>query len=217
MKKEVDQRSHWEKIYAISPCRFGNKPSYMGMSTLPLLIEAGARKILELGCGQGRDTLLFMENNMEVFAFDYASTCIDQLVEAAKNGGVSDRLHAYVHDIRDGIPLPDSSIDACFSHMFFTMYLKEEEIARIMDEVRRVLRPGGLNIYSVRNQKDPHFKKGNWMGEDMWEMNGFVVHYFSEEKIRRLSRGFDILSIEEFEEGDLPKKLYKVILKKSEK
>lgn len=217
MNDVVDQRSHWEKVYTISPCRFGNRPSFMGISALPLLIEAGAGKILELGCGQGRDTLLFLENNMEVFAFDYASTCINQLVEIAKNEGISSRLHAYVHDLRDGIPLPDSSMDACFSHMFFTMYLTEREIANIMDEVRRVLRPGGLNIYSVRNQNDPHFGNGRWIGEDLWEMNGFVVHYFSEEKIRRLSKGFEILGIEEFEEGNLPKKLYKVVLKKPEK
>ena len=48
----------------------------------------------------------------------------------------------------------------------------------------------------------------------MWEMNGFVVHYFSEGKVRRLAEGYEIVSIEEFTEGPLPKRLYQVVLRK---
>ena len=98
--------------------------------------------------------------------------------------------------------------------MFFTMHLKEGELASIFKEVLRVLRPGGLNIYSVRNVNDSHFRRGRHVEEDMWEMNGFVVHYFSMEKVERLASGYEILSVEEFEEGSLPKKLYQVVLRK---
>ena len=49
---------------------------------------------------------------------------------------------------------------------------------------------------------------------DLYESGGFVVHFFSEEKIKNLSEGFDVLNIESFEEGTFPRKLFKVILKK---
>ena len=50
----------------------------------------------------------------------------------------------------------------------------------------------------------------------MYENDGFIVHFFSEEKIKNLSNGFDILEIEKFEEGTFPRKLFKVtLIKKS--
>jgi hypothetical protein len=40
------------------------------------------------------------------------------------------------------------------------------------------------------------------------------VHFFSEEKVKKITDGFNIRSIEKFEEGKFPRKLFKVILKK---
>jgi hypothetical protein len=51
----------------------------------------------------------------------------------------------------------------------------------------------------------------------MWQNPlGFVVHFFTEEKIRRLSSGYDVVSIKEFEDRSPPfvKKLYEVVLRK---
>ncbi|HUV25082.1 MAG TPA: class I SAM-dependent methyltransferase [Methanomassiliicoccales archaeon] len=209
-----DQKEHWESIYRDFPERFGTEPSQIGLNALKMLIEEGARDVLELGCGQGRDTVLFLREGMKVIALDYSRTCLNQLKDNARVLGVEGLLQLDEHDIREGISLPDDSVDACFSHMFFTMQLTEEELAMIFSEALRVLRPGGLNIYSVRNTEDPHFCRGTHMGEDMWEMNGFVVHYFSEGKVRRLAEGYEIVSIEEFTEGPLPKRLYQVVLRK---
>ena len=49
----------------------------------------------------------------------------------------------------------------------------------------------------------------------MYETEGFIVHFFGNEKVVALSKGFEILSIEEFEEGGLPRKLFMVTLRKS--
>ena len=70
------------------------------------------------------------------------------------------------------------------------------------------------SIYTVRNHTDSDFKKGTHRGEDMYEMNGFIVHYFSENKIKSLLDGFINISIENFDEGSFPRKLSLVINKK---
>ncbi len=123
-----------------------------------------------------------------------------------------------VHDARNPLPFPDASFDAVYSHMFFTMEFSEEEVAKMLDECRRVLRPGGINIYSVRNDHDPHYGKFEQRGKDMWKNPmGFVVHFFTEGTIRRLSNGYDVLRVKEFEDPSPPftKKLYEVVLRKS--
>jgi hypothetical protein len=69
----------------------------------------------------------------------------------------------------------------------------------------------------VRNDHDPHYGKFEPRGKDMWKNPmGFVVHFFSEEKVRRLSAGYDLLWVREFEDTSPPfvKKLYEVVLRK---
>jgi hypothetical protein len=61
---------------------------------------------------------------------------------------------------------------------------------------------------------DPDYGKGIHRGEEIYEVNSFVVHFFSREKVFSLARGWEIRSIDEFEEGRLPRKLFRVTLRK---
>jgi SAM-dependent methyltransferase len=134
--------------------------------------------------------------------------------------GLEYRLALRVTDARQGLPFPDESFDGCFSHMFFTMELTEKELGRIFGEVLRVLKPNGLNIYSVRNDHDPHFGKGTHVAEDMWQNPmGFVVHFFSTEKVKKFARDYELLWVKEFDDPSPPftKKLYEVAQKKAAK
>ncbi|WP_198003943.1 hypothetical protein [Thermosinus carboxydivorans] len=77
-----------------------------------------------------------------------------------------------------------------------------------------MLRPGGINLYTVRNTADVHFGQGIHHGENMYEIDGFIVHFFDEAKIKHLAQGFEIKEVTTFEEGDLPRTLFLVYLKK---
>lgn len=48
----------------------------------------------------------------------------------------------------------------------------------------------------------------------MYEVGGFIVHFFSREKVEQLARGYEVVRLEEFEEGGLPRKLFVVTLRK---
>jgi SAM-dependent methyltransferase len=214
---EDDQQKRWEDTYAANRDFFGARPSEFGVRAAERMVAAGAKDILEMGCGQGRDTLLFLEKGFRVTALDYSGNCLCQVSAAAGSAGLDGGLRTMQNDLRLGLPFKDASFDVVYSHMLFTMQLTERELELAFKEVLRVLRPGGLNIYSVRNDHDPHFGKGKHMGEDMWQNPmGFVVHFFSEEKIRRMAFGADVVLIKEFEDTSPPftKKLYEVVLRK---
>jgi flavin reductase (DIM6/NTAB) family NADH-FMN oxidoreductase RutF len=48
----------------------------------------------------------------------------------------------------------------------------------------------------------------------MYEVGSFIVHFFSRAMVERLAEGFEIVSIDEFEEAELPRKLFRVTLRK---
>ena len=82
------------------------------------------------------------------------------------------------------------------------------------NEIYRVLKPNGINIYTARHTKDGDYKNGIHRGEDLYEKDGFIVHFFSEKKVKSLLKGFKNISIDLFEEGSFPRKLFFVCNKK---
>jgi SAM-dependent methyltransferase len=155
-----DQQQHWDATYGTHEEFFGIGPSDFGVRAATVLEEAKVQTLLELGCSQGRNTLLFLQRGVHVTALDYAETAIRQLQARAEAAGLDARLTTHKHDVREPLPFPKATFDACVSHMSFTMALTERELERAFAEVWRVLKPGGLNLYSVRNDHDPHFGKG---------------------------------------------------------
>ena len=49
----------------------------------------------------------------------------------------------------------------------------------------------------------------------MYDVGGFIVHFFSEDKVRQLAEGYEIVDVSEFEEGELPRKLFCVTLRRT--
>jgi SAM-dependent methyltransferase len=209
-----NQHRHWENMLSNKPDMFGTEPSDPAQKAAELFKKEGRVKILELGGGQGRDTIFFAQNGFQVTVLDYCESGIEAITQKSKGLGVSKSITAACHDARKPLPFDDESFDACYSHMLYCMALTTAELEFLSDEIRRVLKPTGLNIYTVRNTKDPHFRTGIHQGEEIYEIGGFVIHFFSKEKVEHLARGFEIVGIDEFEEGTLPKRLFRVTLRK---
>ena len=208
------QREHWQTNFSTRPEMFGAAPSEPAIRTAEHLEQEDRRKLLELGSGQGRDTLYFASKGFHVTAADYTQTAVDTITSKAQSAGFAGSVTAVRQDVREPLAFPDETFDACYSHMLFCMALTTAELERLAGEVWRVLKPGGLNIFTVRHTGDAHCGAGFHRGEEMWEVGGFIVHFFDQEKVARLAKGFELLGVVDFEEGGLPRKLWRVTLRK---
>ncbi|MGI5359693.1 methyltransferase domain-containing protein [Streptomyces sp. CA-252508] len=115
-----------------------------------------------------------------------------------------------MHDIREPLPLADDSVDGVFAHMLLCMALSTEEIQAAVDEVRRVLRPGGTFVHTVRHTGDAHYGTGVPHGDDIYEHGGFAVHFFPRHLVDRFADGWILDEIHPSEEGELPRRLWRV-------
>ena len=208
------QEQHWENMFSSRPEMFGAAPSVAAIKSVETFKKEKLTNILELGGGQGRDSLFFAQSNFTVQVLDYSQSGVDSIAKQANILGLAERITVKNHDIRKPLPFKDESFDGCFSHMLFCMAFTTKELKCVSNEIHRVLKPGGINIYTVRHTGDADYGNGIHRGEDLYETGGFIVHYFSTEKIKQLSAGFNILNIESFEEGSLPRKLFQVTLRK---
>jgi SAM-dependent methyltransferase len=209
------QKEHWEATFEANPDMYGTDPSAPGVAAAEAFASAGHKTVLELGAGQGRDTLFLARQGLHVTALDFAPGTIETLTSKARAAGLADMVSAARHDIRQPLPLPDTSIDASYSHMLFCMAFTTGELERLTGELRRVLRPGGLVIYTARTTADAHYGAGIPRGDDMYDHGGFIVHFFDRPLIDRLAAGFELMDVTEFIEGGLPRRLARVTMRVS--
>ena len=221
MNKDIlnKQAQHWENAFSGKQDMFGVSPSSAAIKASEIFKKEGVINILELGAGQGRDTLFFAQNGFHIKVLDYSKTAIDNIIKKAKALKLDNLITGQVYDVRNLLPIKDKKFGGCFSHMLYSMALTSKELEFLSNEIHRVLNDKGLNIYTARNIKDTDYKKGIHRGEELYENQGFIVHFFSKEKIKKLSKGFKILNIDSFveyrTEGTYPRKLFRVILRKS--
>ena len=214
-QKKLDHQSqHWEASFSSKPEMFGLEPSISAVKSLKIFKKKNIKSIVELGAGLGRDTIFFAKNSIHVQALDYSPSAIKKINEKAKKDSLSNFISTKKFDIRKKLPFDDNSVEACFSHMLYCMALSNIDLINLNNEVCRILKPDGINVYTVRHIDDGDYKNGIHIGEDLYENDGFIIHFFSKEKVNELSKGFEVLDINSFEEGKFPRKLFRVTLKK---
>ncbi|MPZ66641.1 MAG: methyltransferase domain-containing protein [Pseudonocardiaceae bacterium] len=205
-----DQHNHWQSVYDTNPRMYGRRPSDPARYAAEVFRGEGGQSVLELGAGHGRDTLHFARAGMTVHATDFSLTGLEQLRAQADDTGLGERVRTVVHDARTPLPLADASADAAFAHMLLCMALSTTEIHALVGEIRRVLRPGGVFVYTVRHTGDAHYGTGTAHGDDIFEHGGFAVHFFSRTLVDELATGWSLHEVHAFDEGDLPRRLWRV-------
>lgn len=207
---DQDQYTQWQATYQAHPCMYGQAPSAPARYAAELFRAEGARTVLELGAGHGRDALHFARRGFTVTAADFSSTGLEQLRTQAESEGMAERVTTTVCDVRDPLALPDASVDAVFAHMLLCMALSTDQIRALVAEIRRVLRPGGTLVYTVRHTGDAHYGTGTFHGDDIYEHGGFAVHFFPRALVDDLATGWHLREVHPFDEGELPRRLWRI-------
>ena len=69
----------WNNVYRNDASFFGDAPSTFALDCYEEFKKHRVKKILELGCGQGRDSIFFASNNIEVVALDSSQVAVEAL------------------------------------------------------------------------------------------------------------------------------------------
>ena len=193
----------WNKVYNSDNTFFGDEPSNFALLCFNHMKSNNVKKVLELGAGHGRDTVFFASNGIQVEALDYSEVAIKILNTVAQEKKLS-IIKSQIFDVaKNPLKFADGYFDAVYSHMLFNMRFSENELHFAFSEIRRVLKPKGLNFFSVRNHDDKSYGKGVEVDKGIFDIDNFQIRFFTEKQIQGLvsTEGFEILWIkEEYEE-----------------
>jgi SAM-dependent methyltransferase len=110
------------------------------------LVESGAiqdgSKIIDLGCGEGRDTIYLSRCGYSVLGVDVSPTGLDRARQRAQVNGLPCRF--LERDVLYLRGIPDNEFDWALNMGCLHMIPDDDLRARHLRRVREVLRPGGL-------------------------------------------------------------------------
>jgi SAM-dependent methyltransferase len=118
--------------------------------------EMRGKRLLDIGAGGGRTTPHLLEISSDYTAIDYVAPLVEVL---RKKYGLR---NAHECDARDMHIFPDGSFELAFFSFNGIDYVPHEGRLRILAEVCRVLRPGGIFVFSTHNLNDPLAGKHPW-------------------------------------------------------
>jgi len=161
------------------------------------LEDNGLRRILDLGAGGGRHTLLMAGKGLQVVALDVsdsAQSALDQKVRRSGIGNVT-----LVRHEMNALPF----VDGYFDGIVCTNVLHHgltEDVRRAFNESMRVLRKGGAALFVVVSDKDFRFGTGRKLERGTYVFTsgnekGIVHHFFGAGELKTLLKGLETVKL----------------------
>ena len=112
------------------------------------LLPSVGEKLLDVGCGDGDFIFVLKDRFKECYGVDVSSVRIERAKKRSKGVSDGNNLHFYQCDVDEGLPFNNSFFYAVSCIAVLEHVLNPPNV---LDEIRRVLKPGGIFIVEVPN------------------------------------------------------------------
>ncbi len=201
----------WDDEYRISraiPSSSRILPSKALVLLSELLDLGNSKKILDAGCGNGRNALYLARKGCDVYAVDFSDAAVSQLKVAAIGKQFTGKIYVQKHDLLSGFPFSPSFFDGVVDSYVFCHMVDPEIKTRYRAELKRVVKTGGFVFSSVFSTDDEYYlhvaKRTGTAGKIVTDpTNQITKCLYSETEIKEFFSGeFTILYFVKFQFRD---------------
>lgn len=148
--------------------------------------------VLELGCGNGRDTVDLLSAGCKVMAMDISR---ENLLECKASALEADLLQM---DISRPLPFAKDSVSVMIASLSLH-YFSWDVTLQISSELKRCVRNGGLLLTRFNSTNDRHSGSSSALEveSNFYNMGRNTKRFFDENSVRAFLTGWDIQFLEE--------------------
>lgn len=157
-------------------------------------IESCETPIVDLGCGLGNNTFYLLQKEKQVLACDYSEVAIETIQKEAPQAKTS------LFDMTKNFPIQNDFTDIVIADLCLH-YFTEEITKKIIEEMKRILKPNGVLLFRVNSVDDFNFIEDKSVSLDdyfIWQPNWkkssrlfdemSIQYFFSDWKIEKLQK-----------------------------
>lgn len=149
-------------------------------------------RILDAGCGVGRNSHYFIENNFSIYGIDQNQEAIDSIIESNKNVTSENYKKGYLNEI----PFKDNFFDHIICNAVLHFAENTDDFNQMFSELVRVLKPNGTifirmtSCFGIEQKIAP-------LGGGVYSIPDGSVRFLLDEKLlMNLSLNFPVKMIE---------------------
>ncbi|AUD66172.1 hypothetical protein BK011_08025 [Tenericutes bacterium MZ-XQ] len=165
------------------------------------------KRILDLGCGRGRHSLLFGQNGFNVMAVDLSEYVVKELKDRLRDLNLN--IECKVSDMTK-IDVEDNYFDCLFAYHVIS-HSTSEGVRKVISEIKRIVRTNGeifvtfgsLETLSMVQPDKIEYIEQNVILKKFGVEAGIPHFYVDEEIIRKLMKDFKIISVRKAQNIDL--------------
>jgi tellurite methyltransferase len=185
---------YWEGLYS-KDYFFGSGPTKLAKLADSFLNNKSINKILEIGCGQGRDATYFSQSGYNVEAFDISENAI-KFVNHIKQILNLTNLNAFVHDAEKPLPYEPEHFDFVYSNLAL-QFFDLQSLDTIFKNTVQLMKKNSLFLFSTKKKGDKYYQFGKKINDDAFEHQGITRYFFDSDVLQEtLSNYFEVVQID---------------------
>ena len=148
---------YWNGRFKREPFPWGKAQSKLADMAQQIFHDAGHKRILDLGCGSGRDSVYLARKGFNVVGMDPSHLAIRIARNWAKRSNLRIR---FLREELQSTRLRPNSFDGIFSYNSLQYLLTQRERKMGVEKLVQILKPNGLLVLSVFSEREKSKKKG---------------------------------------------------------
>lgn len=125
-------------------------------------------KILDAGCGEGRNCIYFLQEGYQIFGVDADPTAIQMVKTYARTIQKEYDVHRFQRATVQDMPFHDGAFDAVISSAVTHFAKSQKDFFKMISEMLRVLKPGGIFFWRTCTDRDDILKNAPHLGDGVF-------------------------------------------------
>lgn len=191
---------YWKRKWEFLKTQKDNldEPNSFAKTALKEIKKSKLKNILEVGCGNGKDSIYFAKNGLKVTATDFDKQPIEIIEKKIKKDKIKNLEVKVLNHAKELDTIPRESYDVVYSHLSM-QYFKDSKTKKIFEDIYYLLKPKGLLIFKIKSTDDDLYGKGKLIEKDMYYLQ-HLRHFFSKDYIKERLYRFKIKSLKKVKE-----------------
>jgi SAM-dependent methyltransferase len=196
-----DFLNYWDEMYSKINV-FGEGATILAKDAKDIMQKTNIETVLEVGCGQGRDSIYFSELGYNVHAFDISKNAID-FVTKIKNEMNFSKLTPFVHDARIPLPKTNTIYDFVYSNLAL-QFFEINDLDLIFKNISEQMKPSSSFLFSTKKVGDKYHNFGEKISDVAFSYKNITRFFYDQEILEKiLSKYFKINTFDSLKHTNL--------------